>query len=182
MSKVYVFLAEGFEEIEGLTVVDLLRRANLETEMVSVMEGRQIKGSHGIKVTADSMFADVDYSDADLLVLPGGMPGTTNLENSAEVNSFIDYANENGKYICAICAAPSILGKKGLLEGKEAICFPGFEEYLYGACLSEKSVVADGKIITAKACGVALKFGKVIAEQFIGKEKAEKLWESLYND
>lgn len=179
---IYVFFAEGFEEVEALATVDVLRRAGLEVKTVGVT-GKTVIGSHNIPVVCDCEIGEITPDEnIQAVVLPGGMPGTTNLENSAEVNSFIDYANENGKYICAICAAPSILGKKGLLEGKKAICFPGFEEYLYGATVSENSVVADGKIITAKACGVALKFGKVIAEQFIGKEKAEKLWESLYND
>lgn len=179
---IYVFLAEGFEEVEALATVDVLRRAGLEVKTVGVT-GAVVNGSHSISVscdvTADSIVPD---ESLEAVVLPGGMPGTLNLEKDKTVNDFIDYAYSNGKFVCAICAAPSILGKKGLLTGKEAICFPGFEEYLYGATLSEKSVCADGKIITAKACGVALKFGKVIAEQFIGTEKADALWESLYND
>ena len=179
---IYVFLAEGFEEVEALATVDVLRRAGLEVKTVGV-SGSVVSGSHSIPVVCDTVIDDIEPdSNIDAVVLPGGMPGTLNLEKNEKVNSFIDYAYGNEKYVCAICAAPSILGKKGLLEGREAICFPGFEEYLYGAKLSDKSVCVDGKIITAKACGVALKFGKVIAEQFIGKEKAEKLWESLYND
>lgn len=179
---IYVFLAEGFEEVEALATVDVLRRAGLEVKTVGVT-GDVVSGSHSISVVCDTVIGNIQPDESiQAVVLPGGMPGTTNLENSKEVNAFIDYAVENGRYVCAICAAPSILGKKGLLNGKEAICFPGFEEYLYGATVSDKSVVADGKIITAKACGVALKFGKVIAEQFIGKEKADALWESLYND
>lgn len=179
---IYVFLAEGFEEVEALATVDVLRRAGLDVKTVGVT-GDVVSGSHSIPVVCDTVIGSIQPDESiQAVVLPGGMPGTLNLENSKEVNAFIDYAVENGKYICAICAAPSILGKKGLLNGKEAICFPGFEEYLYGAKVSDKSVVADGKFITAKACGVALKFGKVIAEQFIGKEKADTLWESLYND
>lgn len=179
---IYVFLAEGFEEVEALATVDVLRRAGLSVKTVGVT-GKTVSGSHSIEVVCDCEIGEIKPDESlEAVVLPGGMPGTTNLENSAEVNAFIDWANENGKYICAICAAPSVLGKKGLLKGKEAICFPGFEEYLYGAKISDKSVTVDGRIITARACGVALKFGKVIAEQFIGKEKADKLWESLYND
>lgn len=179
---IYVFLAEGFEEVEALATVDILRRAGLEAKTVGVT-GSTVSGSHSIPVVCDVDIADVEPdSDLEAVVLPGGMPGTLNLEADEKVNRFIDYAYANGKYVCAICAAPSILGKKGLLEGREAICFPGFEEFLYGASLSENSVCVDGKIITAKACGVALKFGKVIAEQFIGSEKAEALWENLYND
>lgn len=179
---IYVFLAEGFEEVEALATVDVLRRAGLDVKTVGV-SGSTVSGSHSIPVVCDVSVDDIQPdSSIEAVVLPGGMPGTINLESSDKVNSFIDYAYAEGKYVCAICAAPSILGKKGLLEGREAICFPGFEEYLYGAKLSDKSVCVDGKIITAKACGVALKFGKVIAEQFIGKEKADALWESLYND
>ena len=179
---IYVFLAEGFEEVEALATVDVLRRAGLNVKTVGV-SGSTVSGSHSIPVVCD-VSIDAIQPDADIeaVVLPGGMPGTLNLENDERVNSFIDYAYAEGKYVCAICAAPSILGKKDMLNGKEAICFPGFEEYLYGAKLSDKSVCVDGKIITAKACGVALKFGKVIAEQFIGAEKADALWESLYND
>ena len=179
---ILVFLAEGFEEVEALATVDVLRRAGLEVKTVGVT-GATVSGSHSISVVCDTTIDAVEPDESiEAVVLPGGMPGTLNLEKDEKVNSFIDYAYASGKYVCAICAAPSILGKKGLLEGKEAICFPGFEEYLYGASVSDKSVCVDGKIITAKACGVALKFGKVIAEQFIGKEKADKLWETLYND
>lgn len=179
---IYVFLAEGFEEVEALATVDVLRRAGLDVRTVGV-SGSTVSGSHAIPVVCDVMIDDIQPGGSvDAVVLPGGMPGTLNLENNDKVNSFIDYAYAEGKYVCAICAAPSILGKKGMLNGKEAICFPGFEEYLYGAKLSDKSVCVDGRIITAKACGVALKFGKVIAEQFIGTEKADALWESLYND
>ena len=179
---VYVFLADGFEEMEAIAPIDLLRRAGKEVVTVGVT-GKTVMGAHGIPVTADITENELtSFEGTEMIVLPGGMPGTLNLEKDEKVNSFIDYAYAKGKYVCAICAAPSILGKKGLLEGKEAICFPGFEEYLYGASVSDKSVCVDGKIITAKACGVALKFGKVIAEQFIGKEKADKLWETLYND
>ncbi|MBQ5825082.1 MAG: DJ-1/PfpI family protein [Clostridia bacterium] len=179
---IYVFLAEGFEEVEALATVDVLRRAGLDVKTVGV-GAEVVSGSHSIPVVCDTVIDAVQPDGSvDAIVLPGGMPGTLNLEKNEKVNSFIDYAYSNGKYVCAICAAPSILGKKGLLEGKEAVCFPGFEEYLYGAKLSDKSVCADGKIITAKACGVALKFGKAIAEQFIGSEKADALWESLYND
>ena len=179
---ILVFLAEGFEEVEALATVDVLRRAGLEDKTVGVT-GATVSGSHSIPVVCDTTIDAVEPDERiEAVVLPGGMPGTLNLEKDEKVNSFIDYAYAKGKYVCAICAAPRILGKKGLLEGKEAICFPGFEEYLYGASVSDKSVCVDGKIITAKACGVALKFGKVIAEQFIGKEKADKLRETLYND
>ena len=118
MSRVYVFLADGFEEIEGLTVVDLLRRAKVETEMISIMDTKQVKGSHGIEVSADSMFADQTYEDAELLVLPGGMPGTLNLGNHEGLCTLLKKHYEEGKKIAAICAAPSVFGQLGFLNGR----------------------------------------------------------------
>ena len=175
MSKVYVFLAEGFEEIEGLTVVDLLRRANIETEMVSVMEGKQIKGSHGIKVTADSMFADVDFSDADLLVLPGGMPGTLNLGNHEGLCELLKKQYAEEKMIAAICAAPSVFGQLGLLEGRVATCYPGFEEKLKGAIVCSTKVAVDGHVITSKGLGTAIDFSLKLIELLADKETADKI-------
>ena len=175
MSKVYVFLAEGFEEIEGLTVVDLLRRANIETEMVSVMEGKQIKGSHVIKVTADSMFADVDFSDADLLVLPGGMPGTLNLGNHEGLCELLKKQYEEEKMIAAICAAPSVFGQLGLLEGRVATCYPGFEEKLNGAIVCSTKVAVDGHVITSKGLGTAIDFSLKLIELLADKETADKI-------
>ena len=179
MSKVYVFLAEGFEEIEGLTVVDLLRRANIETEMVSVMEGKKIKGSHGIKVTADSMFADVDFSDADLLVLPGGMPGATHLDKCAELSEMIMQYAAQGKSLAAICAAPLVLGKRGLLKGKKATCYPGFEEFLEGAEYTAAPVECDGNFITGKGPGAAMDFAFAIVEKFCGAGKVQELKQGM---
>lgn len=175
MSKVYVFLAEGFEEIEGLTVVDLLRRANVETEMVSVMEGKQIKGSHGIKVTADSMFDDADFSDADCLVLPGGMPGTLNLGNHEGLCAALKKQYEAGKMIAAICAAPSVFGQLGFLKGRKAVCYPGFEEKLDGAVVSDAKVAVDGNVTTSRGLGTAIEFSLELIAQLCGKETADKI-------
>ena len=175
MSKVYVFLADGFEEIEGLTVVDLLRRANIETEMVSVMEGKQIKGSHGIKVTADSMFADVDFSDADILVLPGGMPGTLNLGKYEGLCELLKKHYDEGKMIAAICAAPSVFGELGFLNGRVATCYPGFESKLEGAIVCATKVAVDGNVITARALGAAIEFSLKLIEQLCDEETAEKI-------
>lgn len=179
MSKVYVFLAEGFEEIEGLTVVDLLRRAKIDTEMVSVMEGRQIKGSHGIKVTADSMFSDVDFSDADLLVLPGGMPGTLNLGNHEGLCELLKKHYEEGKMIAAICAAPSVFGHLGFLNGRIATCYPGFENKLEGAIVCATKVAVDGNVTTAKGMGAAIDFSLKLIEQLINKETADEISEAI---
>ena len=179
MSKVYVFLAEGFEEIEGLTVVDLLRRANIETEMVSVMEGKQIKGSHGIKVTADSMFADVDFSDADLLVLPGGMPGTLNLGKHEGLCELLKKQYAEEKMIAAICAAPSVFGQLGLLEGRVATCYPGFEEELIGAEVLTQGVVTDGQFITSKGLGTAIDFSLELVRLLVSEECAEQISKAI---
>ncbi len=179
MSKVYVFLAEGFEEIEGLTVVDLLRRANIETEMVSVMEGKQIRGSHGIKVTADSMFADVDFSDADLLVLPGGMPGTLNLGNHEGLCELLKKHYAEEKMVAAICAAPSVFGELGFLDGRVATCYPGFEGKLNGAIVCATKVAVDGNVVTSKGMGTAIDFSLKLIELLVDKETADKIGEAI---
>lgn len=179
---VYVFLADGFEEVEALATVDFLRRCSVPVTIAGV-GGEFITGSHSITVKCDCV-AERLSPDASVqaVVLPGGMPGTINLDNSAVVSAFIDYCVNNNVLLCAICAAPSILGKRGLLEGREAICFPGFEKELKGAVISDKTVVKSGDLITAKGAGVALQFGREIASQLVGKEKAYSVWESLQHD
>ncbi len=176
---IYVFLAHGFEEIEALAVVDVLRRAELEVATVGVGDDF-IMGSHHIPVAADINEKAVVLDDTvQAIVLPGGMPGTLNLEKSAVVQNAIDWAVENGKLICAICAAPSILGHKGLLEGKNAVCFPGFEAELTGADISKDFVAIDGNFITAKGMGSAIEFGLQIAKRLAGSDEAEKIRASL---
>ncbi len=167
---IYLFLADGFEEIEALCPLDLLRRANLDVTTVGVT-GKTVTGAHGITVTAD--VTDPELSDLSMVILPGGMPGTKNLDASPLVHKALDLAIANGKPIAAICAAPMILGKRGILRGKNATCFPGFEEYL--DIHSPLSVVRDGDIITAKGMGVALPFGLALVEYFKGKETADAL-------
>lgn len=176
---IYIFLADGFEEVEALAPADVLRRAGLEAALVGV-GGKTVTGAHGISVVCDICDSDITLdSSVDAIFLPGGMPGTINLENSSAVQSAIDFAADNEKLICAICAAPSILGHKGLLKGKTAICFPGFEKDLEGANISESFVCRDGNIITAKGMGSAVEFGLRIVEYFKGHETAEKLGASL---
>ena len=162
MKKAYVFLADGFEEIEGLTVVDVLRRAGAEVEMVSVMDRKEITGAHGIKVEADRMIEEA--GEADLYVLPGGMPGTLHLKEHAGLCRLLNQAEKKEKHIAAICAAPSVLGAAGLLEGRHATCHPGFEEKLTGAITSEDAVVVDGNIITSRGMGTAIDFGLAIVD------------------
>lgn len=175
---VYLFLANGFETIEALAVVDMLRRAKIDVKTVGVT-GKIVASSHNIDVTADIEIDEFDVKNADAVVLPGGMPGTLNLEADKTVQGAVDYCVENKKYICAICAAPSILGHKGLLKGKEAICFPGFENDLTGAILSDKYVVTDGLIITARDAGVAVDFGLEIVKALKGEETAENVRKTI---
>ena len=172
---IYIFLADGFEEIEALCPLDILRRARLDVTTVGVGDKLDIVGAHGIKVTSD--IKDTEFCDTapSLVILPGGMPGTKNLEASATVRKAIDSAVSNDAFIAAICAAPSILGKMELLQGKEATCFPGFEDSLKGAILTDKKVVRDGKIITAAGMGVALEFGLAIVEALLGKDSADAI-------
>ena len=176
---IYVFLAKGFEEIEALTVVDYLRRAEMDVCTVGI-GGKIIVGSHDIPVFCDLDETEVKTEEnIEAIVLPGGMPGTLNLEKSATVNQFIDYCIRNDKYVCAICAAPSILGHKGLLEGKKACCFPGFENELFGADVSNDYVCVDGKIITAKGMGAAISFSREIVAELLDKNTADRIKAAL---
>lgn len=155
---IYIFLADGFEEIEALTPADIFRRAKLPTATVSITDSRTVTGSHQIAVQADRLLSEIDPSDADLLLLPGGMPGTTNLAACKPLCEMLLAHAAQNKPLAAICAAPSVLGGLGLLQGKAAICYPGFENALIGATVSEKKVVRDGNTVTAAGMGVALDF------------------------
>lgn len=178
---IYLFLAEGFEEIEALAPLDLMRRAGLSVTTVGI-GSKMIQGAHGICVQAD--LADTEYADPapEMIVLPGGMPGTLNLAASTVVTDAIRTAAKTGAPIAAICAAPSILGDMGLLCGKEATCYPGFEDRLTGATLSKRRVVRDGKIITAAGMGVAVEFGLALVELFCGAQKAKELRHAVIAD
>ena len=176
---IYVFLANGFEEIEALTPVDLLKRAGFEVKTVAIGEstgeGKTVVGSHGISVVADITESEFSYDSPEAIILPGGMPGTTNLEQSAVVIDAIVQSMVNNSLIGAICAAPSILGICGCLKGRKATCFPGFEEYLDGAKVLNERVVRDENIITAKGMGCATEFSLCIIEALAGKEKADEI-------
>lgn len=178
---IYLFLANGFEEIEALCPLDLLRRAGLEVTTVGI-GGETVCGSHGITVAADipdTLFHD---SNPDMLILPGGMPGAKNLDESRVVDAALRVAARKGAYLAAICAAPMVLGKRNLLEGKRATCFPGFENELLGATLAEERVVRDGNIITAKGMGVALEFGLALVAALKGEEAAAALRRAVIAD
>lgn len=183
MAKVYIFLANGFEEIEGLTVVDLLRRAQIDVEMVSIEESIHVTGSHNISVKADCLFKKAKFDEADMLVLPGGMPGTIHLLHHVELVEKIKEFHRAGKMLGAICAAPSVLGACGVLTGKKAVCYPGFEEKLLGAHVEYQPVIQDGNVITSRGMGTAIDFGLKIIEHFSGKKKADEIKESIiYNN
>lgn len=181
MKKVILFFANGTEEIEALTAVDLLRRAGAEVTLAGV-GGTALVGSHGIRITADTTAEDAANGTYDMAVVPGGMPGTRHLDASEAVDAVLKKTAENGGYLAAICAAPLVLGKRGYLAGKEAICFPGFEDQLLGARLSEKRVCRDGMIITAAGAGVALDFALMLVEALYGEESAKKLRASVLAD
>ncbi len=175
---IYVFLAEGFEEIEALATVDILRRAELDVTVVGV-GGVNVTGSHGIKVVADIDCSKVTTDDMEMVVLPGGIPGTLNLEKDPIVKASITYANENDKYIAAICAAPSILGHMGIINGKKVTCYPGFDTQLGGAQYTAENVEVDGKFITGKGAGVANDFALKIVELYDSPQKAKKLFDAM---
>ncbi|MBO7520366.1 MAG: DJ-1/PfpI family protein [Clostridia bacterium] len=175
---VYVFLAEGFEEVEALAPVDILRRGGVEVKTVGVA-GKTVKGSHGIPVLSDITEDEVDFGNIEGVILPGGMPGTLNLEKSDTVISALKFAADKGRLIGAICAAPSILGKAGLLGGRRATCFPGFEKYLTGAVFCDEPAVKDGNIITSYGAGAAFDFGFLLLAALKGKAAADELKYSM---
>lgn len=179
---IYAFLADGFEEVEALFPVDLMRRAGLPVTTVGIGK-KEITGSHGITVTADISDENLSFEPIDLIFLPGGMPGTKNLNESSTVHRAIDLAIKQDSYIAAICAAPMILGERGLLNGKRAVCYPSFEKHLIGATVLENSKIAtDGKIITAKGVGAACELGLEIVKTLCGQQKADELRKSTISD
>lgn len=176
---VYLFLADGFEEIEALCVLDLLRRNKVETKTVGVT-GKTVNGSHNIPVICDVTENEINVNDSfDMIILPGGLPGSDNLNASSVVDAFIKKAYEDDKFICAICAAPYVLGVRGILEGKNATCYPGFEDRLKGANYINTGVVRDGKIITGRAMGSATDFALEIVEALLDKKAREKTKSSI---
>ncbi|MBD5503261.1 MAG: DJ-1/PfpI family protein [Lachnospiraceae bacterium] len=182
MSKGAVFFGTGFEEIEALTVVDILRRAGIETLMVSVMDQRHVEGSHSIMVEMEMLAREVDYEELDVIVLPGGMPGTKNLEACEVLMEQVDAFAAQGKLVAAICAAPSILGHRGILKGRKACSYPTFESHLEGAQVLQQPAVTDGNIITGRGMGAAIPFGLAILEKLQGKEAAVKMAETIVYD
>ena len=179
MSKIGIFMADGCEEIEGLTVVDIVRRAGIDITTISISDKKEVAGAHGITFLADAKKDEVDFSTLDGIVLPGGMPGTINLGADETVDKVIREFAAGGKLVAAICAAPSVLGQAGLLNGKHATSYPGFEPKLTGAVTSKDPVVQDGNVITSRGMGTAIAFALEIVSYFTDKKTADKLAESI---
>lgn len=163
MMKTAVLLADGFEEIEALTVVDIMRRANVQCDMIAIKD-INVTGAHNIGVKADKVI-DNDIKDYDLIVLPGGMPGATNLQQDMKVLDTVRYFNENNKYVAAICAAPIVLASVGIIENRNITSYPGFEDQLSGCNYKEDRVVVDGNIITSRGPATAMEFAYKLLEQ-----------------
>lgn len=177
--KVLIHLAPGFEEIEAITTIDILRRANIDTQTVAIMNCLQVTGAHGIEVRADVSFTRADYENAGMLVLPGGLPGSHNLADHEGLADKIQEHYDKGKWLAAICAAPLVYGRMGLLEGEEAICYPSFEPELKGAIISDDFVAVSGKFITGKGPGVTMDFALEIVKQIKGEETSKQIAQGL---
>ena len=175
MKKIAVHLADGFEEIEAISIIDVLRRAGFHVTIVSMNKSMEVNGAHEIIVKANVLFEDLDYDNIDMIVLPGGMPGAANLKAHSGLREQILNFNDNEKPMAAICAAPMVFGNLGLLKEKQATCYPGFEDELHGAIITGEAVAEAGNIITGKGAGVAIKFALKIVEKFNGKEVADDL-------
>lgn len=175
MNEVIVFMTNGTEEVEALTVVDMLIRAGIKAVVSSIDSTYTITGSHGITIKADTTFEDIDWNEVKMIVLPGGMPGTNRLMDCEKLCNKIKEFNRDGKMLAAVCAAPSILGVNGILNGKNATCYPGYEEKLLGANYIKQPVVRDGNIITSRGLGTTIEFAAEIIKCLDSEEKAEAL-------
>ena len=175
MKTVFLFLADGFEEIEALATVDVLRRAGVQVTTVSINPTELVIGAHGIPVMADVLFEQAQYADADMLILPGGMPGAANLDAHEGLRRLITAHAEAGKWLAAICAAPMVYGHMGLLSGRKATCYPGFEEELKGAAATGEGVVTDGQFITSKGLGTAIDFSLELITLLVDAETADHI-------
>lgn len=175
MKRAVMLFAEGFETVEALMVVDILRRGGVEVTMTSIDGEDIVRSSHGVGVEMDAAMDEIDGSDYDAIILPGGMPGTLHLGESEAVKKLLLLMNENGKIVSAICAAPGVLGKYGLLQGKKACSYPEHEVNLLGATVSREPVVVDGNIVTSRGMGTAMEFAFTLLEMLESKEKADKI-------
>lgn len=176
---IYVFLANGFEEIEALATVDVLRRCGLDVKLTAVGDDIRVKGAHQMEVTADTHINEIEPATGDALVLPGGMPGSLNLLKCERLRELLVAHNGHNGLIAAICAAPMVLGDLGLLEGRKATCYPSFEKYLHGATPLTEMVVKDGHFITGKGPAAAVDFGCAIAENFVGGQAVTEVRQGM---
>lgn len=176
---IYVFLATGFEEVEAIAPIDVLRRAGLQVTTVSITDELTVVGAHGMGMVADTLFADNDYSDADLLFLPGGLPGSTNLNAHQDLRQLILDHHAADKALAAICAAPMVYGNLGLAQGKRMTCYPGCEQYLVGADYTANLVERDGLMFTGKGPAAALALGYMLVEHFCGEDVADQLRQGM---
>lgn len=179
MAKIGVFFAQGFEEVEALTVVDICRRAGIEAVMVSADGADMVESSHGVGVRMDAGLDEVDFDSLDMLVLPGGMPGTANLEACGKLMEELDRFYEEGKWVAAICAAPRIFGHRGYLKGRKATSFPAMEKELEGAVVTGGAAELDGNVITGRGMGCAIAFGLKIVEALISAQAAQQAAENI---
>lgn len=179
MKKVYLFLATGFEEVEALTVVDILRRGGVDCKTVSVMGDYDVTGSHNITVRADLVFEHQSITDGQMLIMPGGIPGTPNLKAHAGLKQLILDYEKNGKYLAAVCAAPTVYGEMGLLKGKDATCYPGMEDGLVGANKKSDAVVCDGPFITSRGMGTCIEFGLTLLAKLTDQNTADMIAEKI---
>lgn len=180
MKKAYIFLANGFEEIEALATIDILRRAGIEATTVTISPSKQVKGAHGVEVSADEVIDNITIDVNDWLILPGGMPGATNLAACEKLCEMLQAHNENGGHIAAICASPAVvLAPLGIIEGKEATCYPGFEVALKNCQIAYRPVAVDGNVITANGPGNTITFALAIVANALSEEKAREIAEGL---
>ncbi|MBQ7423660.1 MAG: DJ-1/PfpI family protein [Prevotella sp.] len=179
MAKVYQFMADGFEDIEALAPVDVLRRGGVDIKTVSIMGSREVTSAHGVTILADLTFEEADLSDADMLLLPGGMPGAANLHDHEGLRDTLIAHAGKGKRIGAICAAPFVLGSLGLLRGKRATCYPGFEGRLEGAEYTAEMCTVDGTFTTGKGPGAALQYAYTILAQLTDEQTAHQVAEGM---
>lgn len=171
----YMFFATGFEEVEALSVVDLLRRDNIDIKMVSVTGKKEVTSSHNVTIVMDMLLEEVSLDNARMLIMPGGMPGVSNLKACTRLNEMIVEFNKNNGLLAAICAGPTVYGELGILEGKNAVCYPGCEEGLLGAKVNTCEVITDGNITTSRGMGTAIEFGLKLVEILDSKEKSDEL-------
>jgi len=179
MKRVYIFFADGFEEIEAITPVDILRRAGVDVTTVSITNSLKVTGSHNIEITTDTTINGVRDTKADMLILPGGLPGAENLNSSRVLKEMIQNYSDEGRLIGAICAAPMVLGEMGLLASRKVTCYPGFEKYLNGAEVSTNAVETSSNIITGKGVGAAMRFSLELVTQLVDKKTADELAEKM---